>query len=320
MAISRLTCPDCGTVLRPAKPVAPGKKVKCPKCDLIFVAGEDDDEDDAPRRKPAGKGAVKQKATPKKEEEEIYGFSREHDDEDDDDKPRIEYAPDESIRDLRGPAIVRLTPSANKLQLVGMICVLGWMALFVLLLIPTVFPIQAGGAGEKASPVMGLGPGLGAVDPTGGGGVVGFGGGGGGSASGGGSKKYDDEKGGFFEFFGIDLGVWFLVLMVPMILGGVYSALVVAGGINAQNLESRAWAIAGSVMALLPLNTLGLMVVTSLIANYLFGAILEDPDFASYVAMIFMGLEYLISVGIGAWCLKTLFDQEVIDGFEFEPE
>src|SRR4051794_18390762 len=103
MAITRLTCPDCGTVLRPAKPVAPGKKVKCPKCELIFAAGEDD-EDEAPRKKPAKpkKSAVKEKEKPKKEEEEIYGWVRDPD-EDEDRKPKIDYAPDDSVRDLRGP-------------------------------------------------------------------------------------------------------------------------------------------------------------------------------------------------------------------------
>lgn len=321
MAISRLSCPDCGTVLRPAKPVAPGKKVKCPKCELVFVAVEDEeDEDDAPRRKPAKskKGSVKTKSAPKKEEEELYGLAREPDDEDEDDKkPRIDYAPDESIRDLRGPAIVKLTPPANKLQLVGMACVLGWMILFVLLLIPTVFPIQAGGAGEKASPVMRLGPGLGAVDPNaGGGGFGGFGGGGGAVVE----KKFEEEKGGFFEFFGFDLSVWFLYLMVPMILGGVYSAMVVAGGINAQNLESRAWAMTGSIMAMLPINTLGVMVVTTLIVGYLATAVLEDADFGQYVSMALMSIEYLISLIVGIWTMKTLFNEEVIDGFEFDPD
>jgi uncharacterized Zn finger protein (UPF0148 family) len=322
MAISRLSCPDCGTVLRPAKPVAPGKKVKCPKCELVFVALDDEDEeDDAPRRKPAKskKGSVKSKSAPKEEEEELYGLAREPDDEDEDDKPRIDYAPDESIRDLRGPAIVKLTPPANKLQLIGMACVLGWMILFVLLLIPTVFPIQAGGAGEKAAPVMRLGPGLGAVDPNAGGGFGGFGGfgGGGGAVV---EKKFEEEKGGFFEFFGFDLSVWFLYLMVPMILGGVYSAMVVAGGINAQNLESRAWAMTGSILAMLPINTLGVMVVTTLIVGYLANAVLEDAAFGEYVSMGLMAVQYLISLGVGIWTMKTLFDEEVVDGFEFDPD
>ena len=70
MAITKLSCPDCGTVLRPAKPVAPGKKVKCPRCDLIFAAGDDEDEDDRPRKSAPSKGAKKAepsvKSKPKK--------------------------------------------------------------------------------------------------------------------------------------------------------------------------------------------------------------------------------------------------------------
>src|ERR1051326_2617909 len=38
-SLDRLTCPECHTVLKPGKPVAEGKKIKCPKCTKIFVAG-----------------------------------------------------------------------------------------------------------------------------------------------------------------------------------------------------------------------------------------------------------------------------------------
>src|SRR5690348_14764281 len=105
MAVSRLTCPECGRVLRPAKPVAAGKKVRCPECDTVFVAGEDE-EDDRPRRPAARKGAKpaaagKKSAPKKQEEEEVYGYIKDPDEEDEDRKPKIDYAPDESIRDLR---------------------------------------------------------------------------------------------------------------------------------------------------------------------------------------------------------------------------
>src|SRR5262245_42784453 len=30
-------CPECGAQLRPANPVPPGKKLKCPKCETVFA-------------------------------------------------------------------------------------------------------------------------------------------------------------------------------------------------------------------------------------------------------------------------------------------
>ncbi len=324
MAITRLNCPDCGTVLRPAKPVTPGKKVRCPNCDLIFVAGEDDEEE-VPRRGRSSKAPkAKQTTTKKKEapkEEETYGYIRDEDENEEKRKPRIEYAPDESIRDLRGPAIVKLTNPMSKLQLVGMICVLGWMALFLLLMIPTVFPVMPG-AGDKMSPVMRVGPGLGAVDPEGGGGGGGFfpGFAGGGSGTAEQEKTYPEEKGGFFEFFGFDLSIWFIPLIAPLIFGAIYSAMVVGGGIKGQNLESRRWAIFACILAMTPLNTLGIQIVVSLILNYIAVGLLEDAEFGMYLTIGAMTILYLISLGVAIWGLKTLFDQQVIDGFEFKPD
>jgi hypothetical protein len=37
MAVTQFACPDCKAVLKPAKPVPDGRKVKCPKCAKIFI-------------------------------------------------------------------------------------------------------------------------------------------------------------------------------------------------------------------------------------------------------------------------------------------
>jgi hypothetical protein len=39
MPETRLTCPTCGTVLKLAQEVPPGKKIKCPKCSAVFTMG-----------------------------------------------------------------------------------------------------------------------------------------------------------------------------------------------------------------------------------------------------------------------------------------
>src|SRR5579884_865536 len=52
----QFSCPECKSVLRSSKPLAPGKMIRCPKCDLVFapepVELEDDiEEEPAPRRR-----------------------------------------------------------------------------------------------------------------------------------------------------------------------------------------------------------------------------------------------------------------------------
>src|SRR6185312_9670681 len=67
MATARITCPDCKSVLRPAKPVPDGKKVKCPKCGNLFVTpGIVEDEEEPARAKGPAKMAPKKKAAIKK--------------------------------------------------------------------------------------------------------------------------------------------------------------------------------------------------------------------------------------------------------------
>src|SRR5258707_469994 len=164
MAATKLSCPECGTVLRPAKPVAPGKKVKCPRCETVFTAGEDEEldvidmveeEEERPRRKAkvpakakAGKAAAKK---PKEEDDGAYGLFKDKE-EDEENKPKINYAPDMSIKDLRGPAVAILMPPTNKLTLTGFIGVAGWFVLIILLMIPAMFPIIEDD--KNAAPVM----------------------------------------------------------------------------------------------------------------------------------------------------------------------
>lgn len=307
MAISKLSCPDCGTILRPTKPVSPGKKVKCPSCDLIFMAGEDDDEDDRPRKAQArkeSKAAPKQgkKAAPAvkekpKKEEEVYAYIKDPDMEDEDKKPKVEYAPDMSIRDLRGPAIVILTPPANWIQLCGMAGTFGWIILFVLLLIPTAFPITQDEREKEKQKQAQI------------------------NNQNTGEKAASVSKGPkFFEVYGLDLSSYFLILMVPMILMAIYSAMVVAGGIKMQNLESRGFGITGCIMGMLPFHILGLQVVTFIVMQWGLMLIMDDQDFVTYVASGFVGLEWLASLGICGWGLMTLMNEEVIEGFEYQPE
>ena len=158
-------------MLEPAKPLPAGKPVKCPECGNRFTAPEEEapkaplkkpkkaaaDEPEAAERKPKkaadGKKAVaeedgrapaaeKKPAAKKSDDDEeggVYGYVKEEEAEEED-KPDIEYAPDMSTKDLRGPAPSALVQPSNALIIVGLAGFFGWLALIVVHLIPDRVP------------------------------------------------------------------------------------------------------------------------------------------------------------------------------------
>jgi len=119
MVVAKISCPECEAVLRPAKPLTPGKKVACPRCGHKFtVPGLEEPEDRKPEKTrkesrvtpepPRGKESKKKDED---EEENTYGLmdtGEEEEEETTSRKPRINYAPDLSVKDPRGPASARL--------------------------------------------------------------------------------------------------------------------------------------------------------------------------------------------------------------------
>ena len=65
MAVTKVTCPECEAVLKLAKPVSPGRSIRCPECGVSFVV-PDDETPASPRPKgpPRPEDAAK-KATAK---------------------------------------------------------------------------------------------------------------------------------------------------------------------------------------------------------------------------------------------------------------
>ena len=319
MASTKLTCPECEAVLRPNKPVAPGKKVKCPKCETVFSApaAEVEEVEEVRPRKSASAKAAPAKASKKKEEppapkksddddgegEGIYGYVKEADDTEAEKKTKkVRYGPDTSVKDPRGPATVKLAGPTGKLQLAGSIGALGWLAITLLIIFPAVFPIaekdkeklknvaEAPAPGEKAKPKVNAPP--------------------------------------FWVVYGVDIDKYiiqlpwytFMAALLPFLALACYSAVIVSGGIKAQNLESRTWGIVASVMAMLPLNTIGLTLLCTLVIHWFIFLLLDDIDLGLYFSIGVNVLIWLISAGIGGWNLKTLMDEEVQEGFTYEPE
>src|SRR5262249_49845094 len=155
---------DCEAVLKPAKPVPEGKKVKCPKCGANFTAVGDAGDDAImsvepadvapaapPKKKPAPAKPAAKPAPPAKPDDDdddeggTYGVVRDEDDEEEEEdprgrrggapkkskKPKIDHVPDMSIKDLRGPAQEAVVSPSNTLLIAGLVGFIGWLALLV---------------------------------------------------------------------------------------------------------------------------------------------------------------------------------------------
>jgi hypothetical protein len=92
MPLARLTCPDCHAVIKPAKPVEEGKKIKCPKCGNVFVAGA---ANGAPAQPVEKKTAAV--AEPAKKEEPAPAKKKPMDDDEDDGPATYGFSPGEEI-------------------------------------------------------------------------------------------------------------------------------------------------------------------------------------------------------------------------------
>src|SRR5207249_488616 len=115
-----------GDKVKSKKPAAPEKPAKPAK-----KSGGDEDEDED-----GGK---------------TYGFVQE-DPKEEENKPKITYAPDTSIKDLRGPAQAAVVPPTNLVILCGAVGFFGWILLFVMIMIPIVTPVSRD-EGTKDAPL-----------------------------------------------------------------------------------------------------------------------------------------------------------------------
>jgi predicted Zn finger-like uncharacterized protein len=326
MAVSRITCPECKTVLKPTKPVPAGKAVRCPECGTRFNAAEDAAK--VPLKKPKAavaadlkpKKSADKKASPKKpaiiksdDEEEgggTYAYMKEEEVAEED-KPDIEYAPDMSTKDLRGPAASALVGPSNWLIVVGALGFFGWMGVLVMILIPTLFPIDAddGDKAKPPKPVIGLDHGLSTVndekEPIT-------------------EPKSDPNRKSFYSFFGSDLSLigllpwyFFLLSLLPIFLGMVYSGLVTYGAVQIQNLEGYRWGVASAIMATIPISSWGFMMTTAILLKFLLGMVTDDV----LVPMIFlMSVEALAALGVGVWVVTVLMSEKVVKGYAYKAD
>lgn len=216
---------------------------------------------------------------------------------------KVNYAPDRSIRDLRGPAAEAVTNPSNKLIFAGGTGLLGWLILLMVLMFPVIFPPDADPKNlpESLRFTSALGIVALTTDPPDGGKV-----------------KPEDEDASLYRVHGIDL---IQMLKSPAVLaafialcvaGMTYSAVMAVGAVKMQNLESRHWGMAAAIMVIFPLNIGGMLILTYLALNLMLGSV--------YVSVFSLTMEWISNIALGIWILMILTKDEVVAGYEYVPD
>jgi hypothetical protein len=285
MPVYKITCPECQTTLKSPNPIAPGKRVKCPKCGTGFTAPADTAEDEpapapAPKKKPAAprqKSAItaskgKPPAAGRDDDDDpVYGVIKEPEEPEDevdpdspDAKPDLTFALDTSVKDPRGPAAARLVRPTNWLIGFGAFRVIASLVIVVWAIFPFIFSDTVLSDDQwneavlqtnyKSDKLIEKKPRASLSGP-----------------------EWDRVT--MLESVWIWIRVWVAVgFGLNMIVGG----LICYGGVRAQMLESWGWGMASAIICLLDGNFLALL--------------------------------------IGIWNIMTLNDKKVKAGFEYVPD
>jgi hypothetical protein len=255
------------------------------------------------------------------------------DEDEDEDDGKIDFIPDYAMKDLRGPAQAAVVRPSNYLIACGVVGFFGWVILFIMMLLPVIFPVlddedDANNKNAPAKPTMILPEGLSALaggNPRGGG-----------PGPGGGfpapqpttaKPKPEKAKATIYLVYTYDLSLlsqypWylFIVMLFPIFFGIAYSCVQTYGAVKMQSMESRVWGIIASCMAMFPYSTWGLVTVCSMVITMAVSLVADEKGTILIVLIAFFALETVICVGIGAASLMTLMRQDVIDGYEYVPD
>jgi hypothetical protein len=301
MPAAKVTCPACHAVLRPTKPLRPGKKVKCPKCSETFTVPDAEEEGmvvlpaaPPPAKKstpgfddegPATYGVVQEEVN-KEEEEEDDDDEYDDEDEDDEDRPRrsrrrgphIDLIPDMRIKDLRGPAQEQVIGPSNRMMYAAIIACLTNLALALYFLIPIIFPnLPEEDSARGNVPVK---------------------------------KKEEvekEKKQKEADTWGLRTGVFVAVVVVVYGFGMIYNAIITVGAIKMQTLESYSWGMTSSIMSMVPLPMAVPIILVLLLMH----------DFPDVLELVFYGGNFVTLFLTGLWSLITLRKKVVVDGFNY---
>ena len=111
--VQSIKCIHCGAVMKTANPVAPGKKVKCPKCAKVFAVPEEEEAEDEVEDSAGAEQAADEQPTKKPDKKAKDADDADDEPEEDDGKPK--KPPAKKITNLHAkPAAKPATKEALK--------------------------------------------------------------------------------------------------------------------------------------------------------------------------------------------------------------
>jgi hypothetical protein len=347
----QIQCPGCKTKLQLPDETKPGTRVQCPSCKKVLALPG------TPNPSAAGGAPPKQQPSPPKpapapapppasfeDEEEggLYGVRNDPDLDDEEEevapkkgkskgpstppkkkKPVISYAPDTSIKDLRGPAMTHVVQPSNYMMLqcglvmvtaIASIAIAVWPFMFQeRVLIPTV-ALKPYYAEKMATPGQEGKNAKSRWDRVDGGWVewprpkkakeddTGF-------SRGEEMKDYEYEAAMIEVNKHYPFAVAWLVLSILIL---AYALTVAFGAVKMQSLESYAWAMTSAVLAMIPFGAMGLLV-------YFFK---PGMDFQADMPIILfvLAIEAVFTLLVGLMNLAVLLKEEVKAGFAYRSD
>ena len=123
-----MKCEHCGANLKLPATLAPGKKIKCPKCSGVIIVQSASAAPSKPPKdeKKAPEAPPKKKSSADDDDDDgvLYGLRDiANPEQEAKAKPKVNYALDTSNKDLRGPAQAALLGPSNKIMFRSMFCV-----------------------------------------------------------------------------------------------------------------------------------------------------------------------------------------------------
>jgi hypothetical protein len=283
MPVSKVTCPECGAVLKSSKGVTPGKKIRCPKCGESFRAPEEAVQEARPKPVPQAKSAARKTtaapppAPAKRHDDDdddgpgtyaVIKDDKPRDDDDDDEdsfKPDLTFALDLSVKDPRGQAQSRVVRPSNWLILTGALNCLFYVAIIGWSVFPFIFNEGEWLSDADINVALGHTWKEGTPPPH---------------------FETGDLKGDQRDLIDAAELIFLIEHILIACFAFVYlllAGIVVYGGVKMQNLESWGWSLAGSIIGLLNAWT-------------------------------------LIGTAMAIWCIIVLNDPKVKEGFRYQAE
>ncbi len=334
----QIQCPGCKTKLQLPDEIKPGSRVQCPTCKKVLALPST--QAAVPGKPAAAKPEPAQAPPPSQpidedEDAGLYGVRKDPDldDEEEDEvptkgkskgaskakkkkRPDINFAPDMSIKDLRGPAMILVVPPSNYMMMqcglvivttLASIAMSVWPFIFMDRVLPqavalkpfyqgktdkkdlarfkrieegwVTWPALKKGAKEDDSGFRG--------DPMN-------------------EEEYEAAKEELAKH--LPFAVAWLTLSF-LILG--YTLTVAFAAVKMQSLESYAWSVTGAIIAMLPFGAIGLLA-------YFFKPTMDFNDLP--IILFVLAVEAVFTFLVGLMAIAVLLKNDVKLGFAYRSD